>query len=168
MNMRKYPVRRTLSFRKTNSGFTLLEVMVAVLVLAFGLLGFALLQTMSVRFTQSANYRTKATNLAADMLDQMRSNRLLAAQYAVNGSFAASATGTNCDQPVDDVAIAEATAHWQCQVRNSLGEDSSAVVTFANGVATVTLRWGDQRWESDAARTQGAYETGVITLRSRL
>jgi type IV pilus assembly protein PilV len=168
MNIHKYPARRTFSFNKASAGFTLLEVMIAILILAFGLLGFALLQTMSVRFTQSANYRTKATNLAADMLDQMRSNRLLAAQYAVNGSFAGSATGTNCSQPVSDVAIAQAAAHWQCQVRNGLGEGSSAAVTFVNGVATVTIRWGDQRWEGNATRTQGAYETGVVTLSSRL
>lgn len=49
---------------RQSGGFTLLEVLIAIIVLAFGLLGFALLQTMNVRFVQSANYRTQATNLA--------------------------------------------------------------------------------------------------------
>jgi type IV pilus assembly protein PilV len=160
--------RRTFSFSRRSQGFTLLEVLIAILVMAFGLLGFALLQTMSVRFTQSANHRTKATNLAADMLDQMRSNRLLAAQYAVNGSFTAAANGTACDQPVAAVAIGTNAAHWGCLVRNALGEDASAQVTFVDGIATVTVRWDDQRWEGTAARRTGQYETGAVTLSSRL
>lgn len=160
--------RRTFSFSRHNEGFTLLEVLIAILVMAFGLLGFALLQTMSVRFTQSANHRTKATNLAADMLDQMRSNRLLAAQYAVNGSFTAATNGTACDQPVAAVAIGQSAAHWGCLVRNALGEDASAQVTFVNGVATVTVSWNDQRWEAVGARRTGSYETGAVTLSSRL
>ena len=76
------------------AGFSLIEVMVAVLVLGVGLLGFALLQTMSVRFTQSANQRTQATNLAYDMLDQMRANRIAAGQYV--GNYAAATSGAGC------------------------------------------------------------------------
>ncbi|KGT84573.1 pilus assembly protein PilV, partial [Xanthomonas vasicola] len=60
-------------------GFSLLEVLIAIVVLAFGLLGFALLQTANVRFVQSSNYRTQATNLAYDLMDQMRSNRFQSA-----------------------------------------------------------------------------------------
>lgn len=56
-------------------GFTLLEVMIAVLVLSIGLLGLAALQAYAMRNNQSANYRTQATNLAVQMLDQIRSHR---------------------------------------------------------------------------------------------
>lgn len=48
--------------------------MIAVLVLGVGLLGLALLQTMNVRFVQSANFRTQATNLGYEVLDQVRAN----------------------------------------------------------------------------------------------
>lgn len=61
--------------RSSQGGFSLIEVMVAVLILAFGLLGFALLQTTNVRFVQSANYRTQATNLANDLIELMRAQR---------------------------------------------------------------------------------------------
>ena len=63
-------------------GFSLIEVLIALVILALGLLGFALLQTLNLRYTQSANYRTQATNLAYDLLDQMRSNHYAAAWYA--------------------------------------------------------------------------------------
>lgn len=150
-----------------SKGFTLIEVMIAVLVLGIGLLGFALLQTMSVRFAQSANQRTQATNLAYDLLDQMRSNRLLAAQYTT-ASFGSGTTGTNCTRTVGNVGIDANIAVWQCQVRKALGEGSSATVVYNAGEAQVTLTWGDQRWENNAARRTGNYETGTLVLASRL
>ncbi len=67
--------------RRASRGFSLIEVMISVLILGFGLLGFALLQTMSVRFSQSSNQRTQATNLSYELLDQMRGNRVLWRSY---------------------------------------------------------------------------------------
>lgn len=56
-------------------GVTLIEVMIAVLILSIGLLGMAALTGVSVRNTQSANYRTQATNLAYEAIDMMRANK---------------------------------------------------------------------------------------------
>ncbi len=165
--MKTMRIRRQPGLGGKTSGFTLIEVMIAVLVLGIGLLGFALLQTTSVRFAQSANQRTQATNLAYDLLDQMRSNRLLATQYTT-ASFASTATGAACDRAVGTVDIATNIARWQCRVRAVLGEGSSANVTYAGGLANVTIVWGDQRWESASARASGAYETGRLTLGTRL
>lgn len=162
--------KRSRSFSSSafrSSGFTLIEVMIAILVLGIGLLGFALLQTMSVRFAQSANQRTQATNLAYDLLDQMRSNRVLAAQYTT-ASFGSGTTGINCARTVGDVSIDANILTWQCQVRKALGEGSSAAVAYNAGEAQVTLTWGDQRWENNAARRTGNYETGTLVLASRL
>lgn len=59
----------------TSRGFTLLEVLIAVLVLSLGLLGLAGLQAYSMRYNQSANYRTQATNLANQLMDLARTHR---------------------------------------------------------------------------------------------
>ena len=90
--------RRRFGMPRRQAGFSLIEVMVAVLVLGIGLLGFALLQTMTLRFTQSANYRTQATNLAYDLLDQMRANRHLAAaaRRRLTRSASARSAGSAC------------------------------------------------------------------------
>ena len=93
MNAPRHRHQRVIGARHM-SGFSLVEVMVAVLVLGLGLLGFALLQTMSVRFTQSANHRTQATNLAYDMLDQIRVNRLAVGQYVGGYNATAAAFDT--------------------------------------------------------------------------
>ena len=60
--------------RKRQQGFTLLEVMIALLILSIGLLGLAALQTTGLRSNQMASMRTLATQFTYDMMDRMRSN----------------------------------------------------------------------------------------------
>lgn len=153
------PVRRFGSPLRASSGFTLIEVLIAILVMGFGLLGFAMLQTMSLRFSQSANQRTQATNLAYDLLDQMRANRLTAAQYEA-ASFEDGAGGA-CSRPIGGLAtVAANITRWQCQVVGALGADASAVVVYNAGVVAVTLSWGDeQRWNADADATSFVVST---------
>ena len=157
--------RRHFRLSRRQTGFSLIEVMIAILVLGVGLLGFAMLQTMNLRFTQSANYRTQATNLAYDLLDQMRANRHLANQY-VGATFAPGAiTNIACSRPTGAAAtVANNIARWQCQVARTLGPTASAGVNYANGGdVTVTISWGDQRWDQVAPDA-----TTAFVVRSRL
>lgn len=57
-------------------GFTLLEVLVAIVVLSIGLLGLAGLQAAGLRNNTSAYMRTIATQQVHDMADRMRANPL--------------------------------------------------------------------------------------------
>lgn len=59
---------------KSVLGTTLIEVLVSLLILSFGLLGMAGLQTVSLKNNQSAYYRTQATTFAADIVERMRAN----------------------------------------------------------------------------------------------
>ena len=59
---------------KNQSGFSLLEVLIALLILSIGLLGLAALQTTGLRSNQMATMRTLATQIAYDMSDRMRAN----------------------------------------------------------------------------------------------
>jgi type IV pilus assembly protein PilV len=68
-------------------GFTLLEVLVAVLVLSFGLLGIAGLLLASVRNNSVATQRTAATFLAQDMADRIRSNINATKVFAADGTL---------------------------------------------------------------------------------
>lgn len=60
--------------KKSNGGFTLLEVLISMVVLAVGLFGLAGLQVMSVRSNTSAYYRSIASMMAYDIMDRMRAN----------------------------------------------------------------------------------------------
>lgn len=58
-----------------NTGFTLIEVLIAMLVLAVGLLGLVALQASSLRNTVVAYNRSVATELAYDLADRIRANK---------------------------------------------------------------------------------------------
>jgi len=60
--------------RSGQSGFTLIEVLVSVIVLSIGLVGVAGLQATSLANNQSAIMRSQASALAYDLADRMRSN----------------------------------------------------------------------------------------------
>lgn len=120
-------------------GFTLLEVLVAMLVLSIGLLGLAGLMASSLRNNHSAYYRTQATWLAYDVIDRMR----------VNGAGGLAAA---------DVA------DWQAMVANTLPEGNGFVVpdpANANEV-TVNVQWNDARG------TGGQAVESDFVVRSRL
>ncbi|WP_196159233.1 type IV pilus modification protein PilV [Reinekea sp. G2M2-21] len=61
-------------FKQTGAG--LLEVLIAVIVLAVGLLGFAALQTQALRMNYETLQQARASSLAEDILDRMRSNQV--------------------------------------------------------------------------------------------
>lgn len=73
-----------------SQGFTLVEVLVALVVMSVGMLGIAALYVSGVQGTRGAIYQTKAINLAADMADRIRVNRTVPAAYAGAGAGAAS------------------------------------------------------------------------------
>jgi len=144
LRLRRQAVRGS---RSRAAGFSIIEVLIALLVLAFGLLGFALMQALNLRYTQSANTRTQATNLAFDMFDQMRSNRLTMLQYT-NATFARGAVSdAGCTRIVAaSVTVADNIARWQCQVVAALGPQAAATVNYApgSGMANITLTWGER------------------------
>jgi type IV pilus assembly protein PilV len=59
---------------KTHIGFTLIEVLIAMLLLAIGLLGLAALQTSTLRSNLAAYNHGQATQLLYDMADRVRAN----------------------------------------------------------------------------------------------
>jgi len=69
----------------TQGGFTLIEILVAFLILSVGLIGLAGLQLTGVKNTREAYHRTQATVLAADIMDRMRANLEQAEGAGYNG-----------------------------------------------------------------------------------
>lgn len=92
-NRRRYTPAHALA-----AGFTLIEVLVAVVILAFGLLGVAGLMVTGIQYTYSSQQRSIATQLAYDMIDRMRSN-----QAGVALADSASGGGSY-HRPITDVA----------------------------------------------------------------
>ncbi len=86
-----------------NRGFTLLEVLIALLVFSLGLMGLAGLLVVSVQTNHSAYLRTQASFLAQSMADRMHANVLGVWKGSYSGTSGATyslatiaATGTTC------------------------------------------------------------------------
>lgn len=66
-----------------SSGFSLIEVLVALVILSVGMLGVLTLQVKGLQFSQSARVTTNAILAASDMADRIRANPTAGAAYAV-------------------------------------------------------------------------------------
>lgn len=140
--MRRLPLRR-----RNAAGFSMIEVLIALVVLAFGLLGLGLLQTMNLRYTKSADQRTQAVNLADELFDMMRSNRSELAAYVMDlddMSDITVPTGGCATQSA--LGAANNVTRWQCEVREALGPQAGVNVQILNAATNdvqVTVQWDE-------------------------
>lgn len=130
--------------RSRSRGFTLVEVLVALLILAIGLLGLAALQAQSLKFNHDALVRSEATLLAYELMDQMRANRVNANLYAVpDPDGACDPTALNAD------GAATAIMDLQCWFDNvaallPAGRGAVAVNGADPNMIDITLQWSDR------------------------
>ena len=133
-------------------GFTLIEVLVSLIILSVGLLGLGLLQSQSLKASYSANHRTIATNLAYEILDEMRTNKRLAYRfsYIVPTDFS-SLNVTTCDpQPNTGDVVADDINGWECQVVKALPNGQSTITFPGGGNVQIQVNWTDQRFSAAA------------------
>jgi type IV pilus assembly protein PilV len=129
--------------RSRQRGVGLIEVLVAVLILALGLLGMAGLQSKSLRASQSSYARTQAVMLSYYMLDAMRADR----NAALGGNYN---TPNLCSSgAVTGTALPDNNRkHWIDSMKKSLGDINStcgAIDCDATGLCTVKIIWNDER-----------------------
>lgn len=134
-------------------GFTLLEVLIAIVVLSIGLLGLAGLQAAGLRNNTSAYMRTIATQQVHDMADRMRANLpgvITNAYDAIAGIPADPAcisAATGCS--IANLAINDAFA-WNTQNQNLLPLGAGTVTRVVGAPAgvnrfTISVGWDDNR-----------------------
>jgi type IV pilus assembly protein PilV len=121
-----------------DAGFSLLEVLVAMLVLAVGLLGVAAMQMRGLQYSHDAYLRSQISVLAYDIADRMRLNQANAASYASTYTVPATAP-TGC--VVSSVTAANDLTCWHRQVFDAIPPGSTADIILASGEYTVELEW---------------------------
>lgn len=131
----KRPIHRPVPRRFRAGGFTLLEVLVAVLVVSFGMLGVAGLQLLTLKNNVGSKNRSVAIQLSADLSERMRGNILVSGQGApavgtgynrpatsgsdalYNTPEASCSTAAGCTA---DALAATDVAQWQEQIQRAL------------------------------------------------
>ncbi len=151
---------------KRHSGFALIEVLVAVIVLAIGLLGLAGLHASGLRDNHGAFVRTQATYAVNDLADRMRANRAtaIAGAYEVAAAPAAPTfdcianfTGTTtvglCNPT--EMATADLVA-WYTFLGNAIPGGNATIACLpvgcgANAIHTITVTWTGNQSVGNAA-----------------
>ena len=117
-------------------GATLIEVLVALLVLSIGLLGVAALQVNALTTNQSAHVRSQASVLAYDIADRMRANRVVALAGGYNTTYAATIASPAALNEID-------LANWKAALANTLPTGEGELATVGN-IAVIRVRWSDK------------------------
>lgn len=167
-------------FSSIQRGFTLIEVMVAVVILAVGLLGMASLMARSQKSNESAYSRSQATLMAYDIVERMRTNIvdpassdkkykvIFATDSSSNANKYAISSLPNCTAPTGTIPAGGASrasydlAAWCTSLKTSLPSvdtantkislDTSKLDTLGTVTVTVRIQWQDN--SKDDGQTQ--------------
>jgi type IV pilus assembly protein PilV len=150
---------------RAQRGFSLLEVMITIVVVAIGLLGVAGMQVSSIKLAELSQTRATGVLLANDILDRIRSNPEPGDVLAYSTPFGAapSAVGTLPERDLRAWKLAMADP-----LRGMPGGDGSIAIDQAGtgctagcSIVTITVRW-------DEARQRGGSATQTFTIRTRV
>lgn len=150
-------------------GLSMIELLVAVLVLAIGVLGITALQMVSLQNNRGALFRAEAVQLAYDMMDRIRANPEGAVPGAAYDGLAiadappgaANCVAGNCsqaqmvtfDQAVWKCSLGNFNANAQCAAFRAAGvlppeddqpglpEGDGSIAVDGAGVVTITVQW---------------------------
>lgn len=142
-----------LSYRPSQRGVGMLEVLIALLVLAVGVLGFAGLQMTALSKSDEANYRAAAVLIAQDAIERFELNPSERNTYLTNGWTAGTAGATpngSCINPDEACSSAQMAAwdiaqlSWQAANLLPAGRVMASDCEFNNQLVCVIVSWDEQ------------------------
>jgi len=145
-----------MSLNKKQSGFTLLEVLVAIVVLSLGLLGLAGLQAATLRNNQIAYYRSIAIQQTYDMADRIRANQAGAVAYALGTGVDNGCVSSACNP--QDMAETD-IFQWNNNTARMLPGGGGVVAGAGGGSFDITVSWNEN---TEAGSTAQQFVTRVV------
>lgn len=154
--------RRRPAQQVSQSGFSMIEVLVTLLIVALAMLGAVGLQTQSLRMGQGGQFRAQAVFLAGDLAERMEANKAaaVAGAYVVATSSTPTASVNSCTALVclQDQLADNDLAQWERAIVQTLPQASWSVTQTTAGnpsTYTIVITWIDRRTGTtyDAAGT---------------
>lgn len=131
-------------FKRNQSGFSMIEVLVTVVILAVGLLGVAGVQALGLRTANVALDHNTVTSLAVEITERMRANPIAFQNDDYLGNYDTDnpAEGQECLQACTPAQRAVSDlVNWYSRLSDL--NNASAVITRAGSVAEVEISWVD-------------------------
>lgn len=126
--------------QKAIAGVGLIEVLIAVAILAFGLLGIAAMQATTLRSSQSASERSEAAIATYAILERMRANYAVAA----NGGYDLAAL--TCNAPTGTNLVTRDQRDWIEAIHAGMGPMSCGQIVGCGGeTCKIIVQWDDSR-----------------------
>jgi len=162
----------TRTVRHQQSGSTLLEILVTIVILSFGLLGVAGLQMVGLKNNKSALYRSQASIMAYDMIDRMRVNRKQTQDGGYNtGSTYISWSGGAISGASFTGMANKDVADWIETVSTRLPSGKARIEAASKATTIrITIEWNDSRGvgggeaQSFSVETQGCGNNSTCIL----
>ncbi len=147
--------------RARRSGFTMIELLVALFVIAVGILGLAGMRTASMQSVYGSYGRTQSVTLAYEAVDRMRANRdaALNGDYDIALSDAKPSCGSVASCDLND---------WLTSLESRLPAGDGSVAVDSDGVATIRTQWNPSRLEDSLRDGRSGNTTITFTVRTRL
>ena len=133
---------------KLQRGVGLIEVLIALLVLSFGMLGMAGLQMWSLKYNQSAMQRGMAVVETHAIADAMRADRVA----ALRGDFD---IGLDVQAPSGNTFVQRSLRAWRGSLEAALGTGATGEVDCNGSLCTIQVRWDDTRGTNTQADANG-------------
>jgi len=133
---------------KSNQGFTLIEILVSIVIIAVGLLGVAGLQTVTLRQNYNSNLLTQASFQANDMIERMRAN-MVGVKDGAYDNVTGSEANPSCLPDCTPQQLAQYDANaWMATTKSALNDNGTGNVTGTvdyNGdeTFTVDIKWNE-------------------------
>ncbi|QAY84256.1 type IV pilus modification protein PilV [Pseudomonas arsenicoxydans] len=131
-------------------GMTLIEVLVALVILTVGLLGAAAIQLNALKYTDSSRMTSQASFIAYDIMDRIRANS--GADYTVTPPTSGNLSVAR-DQDLYD---------FTTNIVNFGGATATGTIGLNQRVYTITITWDDSR----AANIANSRRSFILTSRA--
>ena len=129
-------------------GVGLIEVLIALLVLSFGMLGMAGLQMWSLKYNQSAMERGMAVVETHTIADAMRADRAAALRDEFDITL-------DADAPSGNTFAQMSVRAWRESLEDALGPDATGSVDCNGARCEIRVRWNDTRASNPEADADG-------------